>query len=71
MAGLPQALRSVRTLTSVSRFHILMTARVPAALFFVGLLACHGSTSAALVGFAAAFVPPYLSLLDWRRPADS
>jgi hypothetical protein len=43
-----------------------MTSRIPAAVFFLALLAIHGRRSPALVAYALAFNPPYLSLTNWR-----
>jgi len=41
-----------------------MLTRVPAAGFFVVLLALQSTTPAALIAWAACFVPPYLALVD-------
>ncbi len=43
-----------------------MTSRIPAAVFFLALLAIHGHANGALVLYALAFNPPYLSLTNWR-----
>lgn len=43
-----------------------MTSRIPAAVFFLALLAIHGRRSPWLVAYALAFNPPYLSLTNWR-----
>jgi hypothetical protein len=43
-----------------------MTSRIPAAVFFLALLAIHGRSSPWLVVYALAFNPPYLSLTNWR-----
>lgn len=40
--------------------------RVPGAIFFFVLLALYGRTLPALICYALAFVPPYLSLLSFR-----
>ncbi len=42
-----------------------MATRIPAALFFFGLLAIHGRQDPALICFALAFAPPYLALTRW------
>lgn len=45
-----------------------MATRVPAALFFFGLLWLHGRSDLPLVVFALAFAPPYLSLCRVSLP---
>ena len=42
-----------------------MSTRIPAALFFFGLLMIHGRNDFALIAFAMAFAPPYLALTRW------
>lgn len=42
-----------------------MLLRVPAALFFFGLLAVHGREVPALVAYAVAFAPPYVAATPW------
>ncbi len=42
-----------------------MATRIPAALFFFGLLVLHGGDDPALILFALAFAPPYLALTRW------
>jgi len=46
-------------------------ARVPAALFFFALVALHARDAPALVAFALAFAPPYLSLTRLRGGVTS
>jgi hypothetical protein len=44
----------------------VMATRIPAASFFMVLLAIHGLEEAALAIYALAFVPPYVAATPWR-----
>jgi hypothetical protein len=45
---------------------VLLLARLPAAVFFLVLLALHVGDDVTLLVYGAAFVPPYLALMNWR-----
>lgn len=70
-AAVPLAARALQVRTSQRVPPILLWVRVPAALFFFVLLGVHGRESGALVAYALAFAPPYLSLFARRRTGST
>ncbi len=71
VAGFAWAVSLMLTLWAVAkRANLLvplgaMSTRIPAALFFFGLLFIHGRNDGALIAYAMAFAPPYLALTRW------
>ncbi len=65
-ALLPVAAAFARRRTGAHVAPIELWARVPGAAFFFALLAVHHAGALPLLGYASAFVPPYLALLFLR-----
>ena len=71
VAGVAWAISIGLTLLAVARRANLlvplgaMSTRIPAAIFFFGLLLIHGRDDLALFAYALAFAPPYLALTRW------
>ena len=77
MAGLAWAVSLALTLFAVARRANrlvplgAMSTRIPAAIFFFGLLILHGRDDGALIAYALAFAPPYLALTRWSDISDA